>query len=114
MVKKRIPKKIDKIVRNYIQRLLEEEKLPIKRVIVFGSQIKGKTHTWSDIDVCVISPKFKNAMRAMEFLLTKREREEVIAGLEPVGFTEKDFDRSCSFIEEIKRTGVEFKSKFKD
>ena len=107
MAKKRIPKKIIKVVRNYTKRLLEQEKLPIKRVIVFGSQTKGRTHKWSDIDVCIVSPKFKSMLEAIEFLLTKRNRKEVLAGLAPIGFTEKDFKESSSLIEEIKKTGVE-------
>jgi len=107
MAKKRIPKKIAKVVRNYTQRLSEQEKLPIKRVIVFGSQVRGNAHKWSDIDVCIISPKFKNMIEAIGFLLTKRNREEVLAGLEPIGFTEKDFKESSCLIEEIKKTGVE-------
>jgi predicted nucleotidyltransferase len=106
MVKKRIPKKITRIVQNYIERLSKEEKIPIKKVIIFGSHAKGKTHKWSDIDICVLSPDFQDSLRAMELLLVKRRREEVIAGLEPVGFTEKDFKDGSSFIEEIKKTGV--------
>ena len=106
MVKKRIPKKIIRIVQNYIERLSEEEKILIKKVIIFGSHAKGKTHKWSDIDVCILSPDFQDSLKAMELLLIKREREEVIAGLEPVGFTEKDFKDGSSLIEEIKKTGV--------
>jgi hypothetical protein len=30
-----------------------------------------------------------------------------MAGLEPIGFTEKDFREGSSLIEEIKKTGVE-------
>jgi len=106
MVKKRIPKKIIRIVQNYIERLSEEEKILIKKVIIFGSHAKGKTHKWSDIDVCILSPDFQDSLKAMELLLIKRKREEVIAGLEPVGFTEKDFKDGSSLIEEIKKTGV--------
>lgn len=107
MVKKRIPKDIKKIVRGYVKRLSEEEKLPIDRVIIFGSQVKGNSHRFSDIDVCIISPKFKDNLRAIEFLLTQRKKEEVRAGLEPVGFSKKDFQKGNSLIQEIKRTGVE-------
>ena len=110
MVKKRIPKKIKKIVRNYIERLAEEKELPIKKVILYGSRAKGNQKKDSDIDVCIISPKFKDAFSAIEFLLIRRNREEVVAGLEPVGFSEKDFKESSSLIEEIKKTGVEIKT----
>ena len=109
MAQKRIPKKITKVVKNYIQRLSEQEKIPIERVIIFGSRVKGKARKDSDIDVCIISPKFKDSFEALSFLFHKRNREEVMAGLEPVGFTQKDFKESSSFIEEIKKTGITLK-----
>ncbi len=30
-----------------------------KKIILFGSQARGKTHEWSDVDLIVVSPKFK-------------------------------------------------------
>lgn len=111
MVKKRISKKIIKIVQNYTKRLTEQDKIPIEQVIIFGSQVKGKVHKWSDVDVCIISPKFKDPIRAIAFLLMKRKLKEVMAGLEPVGFTKKDFKSGGSFIGEIKKTGLELKIK---
>ena len=107
MAKKGIPKKIIKTVENYTQRLSDEEKLSIERVIIYGSYAKGKTHKWSDIDVCIISPKFKDSFEAIEFLLHKRNKKEVLIGLEPIGFTKRDFREGSSLIEEIKKTGVE-------
>ena len=106
MAEKRIPKKTIKIVQDYTQRLLKEDKLSIKKVIIFGSQAKGKSQKWSDIDVCIISPRFKDTMKALEFLLVKRKKEEVMAGLEPVGFSPKDFQEGSAFVHEIKKTGV--------
>ena len=96
-------------MRNYVGRLTEEKGLPVKKIILYGSQIKGTKRKDSDIDVCIISPKFKNTLKAIEFLLIQRKREEVMAGLEPVGFSEKDFKEGSSLIEEIKKTGVEIK-----
>ena len=106
MAKKRIPKKIIKIVQGYAKRLSDQEKLPIDKVIIFGSTAKGKTHKWSDVDVCIISPRFKDEFKALQFLWTRRSRQEVMAGLEPVGFSSKDFQEGSSLIQEIKRTGV--------
>ncbi len=111
MAKKRIPKKIIKIVQGYTQRLSKEEKLSIEKVIIFGSQAKGKPHQWSDIDVCLISPSFKDFPRDLEFLWQRRKDEEVMAGLEPIGFSKKDFKEGGALVEEIKRTGFEVKNK---
>ncbi len=106
MVKKGISEATIKIVKDYTSRLSEEENLLIKKVIVFGSQANGTLKKWSDIDVCIISPKFKNTQKALEFLWKKRKREEVLNGLEPIGFSEEDFEAGSGLIEEIKRTGV--------
>ena len=110
MVKKRIPKKIIKVVHGYTERLAKEDKIPIKKVILFGSFAKGTSHRDSDIDVCVISPKFNDFMEGLYFLLTRRNDKEVRAGIEPVGFTWQDFQDGGTLINEIKKTGVEIKS----
>lgn len=107
MVKKRISKKTEKIVRKYVERLSKEEKLLIEKVIVFGSRTKDNFDVFSDIDVCILSSKFKNSIEALEFLWQKRKDEEVMAGIEPIGFSIKEFKKGSSLIEEIKKTGVE-------
>ncbi|MDP2909887.1 MAG: nucleotidyltransferase domain-containing protein [bacterium] len=109
MAKNRISKDTIKVVKEYANRLSIKEKLHIKKVIVFGSQVKGSVGKWSDIDVCIISPKFKNMRQALEFLWAKREKEEVLKGLEPIGFSEEDFEKGSDLIEEIKKNGVEIK-----
>ena len=109
MAKKRIPKEIIRIVQSYSRRLAEQDKLPIEKVIIFGSYAKGKPHKWSDVDVCIISPKFKDTFKALQFLWTRRNKQEVIIGLEPVGFSKKDFEKGSSLIQEIKKTGIPIK-----
>lgn len=32
----------------------------VDRMIFFGSRASGKPHKWSDIDLIIVSPKFKN------------------------------------------------------
>lgn len=76
------------------------------RVLLFGSWAHGAPHRGSDIDVCVISPRFKDPLATHTFLWGKRNRAEVIAGLEPIGLTPMDFRTGGSLINEIKRTGV--------
>lgn len=109
MVKKRVPKKIIRIVQNYSRRLAKQDKLPIEKVIIFGSYAKGKSYKWSDIDVCIISPKFKDTFEALQFLWTRRNKQEAMIGLEPVGFSGKDFREGSSLIQEIKKSGIAIK-----
>ena len=105
MAKKQLPKKVITEVKEYLK-ILKADKLPVKDVFVFGSYAKGKQHKWSDIDLCVISPKFKNSWRALTYL-----HQKVPYGLgwsiEPVGFSPKDFeDKYSSLINEIKEYGI--------
>ena len=108
MVKKTIPKKIEKEIFEYIENL-KKDSLPIKKVILFGSYAKGSQHKWSDIDVCIISPKFKNAWKATGYLWSKRQITDIRYAIEPVGFSPKDYQEGSSLINEIKQTGIEIK-----
>ena len=107
MPKKKIPKKVEKQINQYIE-ILKQDNLPIKKVILFGSYAKGTPRKWSDIDLCVISPKFKNSWNALSYLWDKRIIFDVNYTIEPVGFSPKNFnDKYSSIINEIKTTGIE-------
>jgi predicted nucleotidyltransferase len=106
MAKKRISKKITKMVQDYAKRLSARGVVSIEKVFIFGSVAKGKNTSKSDIDVCIVSPFFSNRVKAIQFLLKKRNKNEVISGLEPIGFSPKDFMEGSSLIEEIKNTGI--------
>lgn len=56
MVKKTIKPSILKIVEQFGRAV--KKKLPIEQIILFGSQAKGNTHEWSDIDICLVSKSF--------------------------------------------------------
>lgn len=108
MVKKAIQKKVKKEIIKYIAGL-KKDRLPIDKVILFGSYAKGAQHKWSDIDICVISPKFKNAWKATGYLWSKRQITDIRYAIEPVGFNPKDYKEGSSLINEIKKTGIEIK-----
>ncbi len=107
MAKRAIPKKIEKEIIEYVANL-RKGRLSIKKVILFGSYAKGKQHKWSDIDLCVISPRFKNTFSAMQYLWLKRLNDYGHT-IQPVGFSPKDYQEGSSLINEIKKTGVEIK-----
>lgn len=93
-------------VQAYVK-FLQEEALPMERVFLFGSHAKGKARRWSDIDVCVISKKFRDRCHAIDYLWARRRDEDVEMGIEPVGFNPKDFVDEDPLAWEIKRTGIE-------
>ena len=45
------------IVKEFKEKL--QKKIPIKKLILFGSRAKGKIHPWSDFDLIVVSDNFK-------------------------------------------------------
>jgi uncharacterized protein len=105
MAKKQLPKNVVSEVREY-RKILKADNLPITSMFVFGSYAKGSPHKWSDIDVAVISPKFKDSWNAMTYL-----RNKIPYGLgwsiEPVGFSPKDFTNKYStLVYEIKTHGI--------
>src|SRR4030043_606028 len=103
MVKQKITRKVKKTVDEYID-VLKKDKLPINKVIIFGSQVKHRARRDSDIDVCVISPKFKDDFEALHYLLMKSY--EVDGLIEPHPFHPKKFVDADPLVWEIKRTGV--------
>lgn len=56
MAQKKLTQSIINIVRNYGR--VVAQTFPVQEVIVFGSYAKGAMHPDSDIDVCIVSPKF--------------------------------------------------------
>ena len=105
MDKKKLPKKVIREVEIF-KKTLRGEKLPLSAVYVFGSYAKGTPHKWSDIDVCIISPKFKNSWDTLQFLWKKRPRNFDLS-IEPVGFSPDEFEKGeIPLIHEIKKFGV--------
>ena len=105
MAQKRLPKKVIDQVKEY-KKILQAEKLPMQGVYVFGSYAKGTQSKWSDIDVLVVSSKFKNAWHGLSYLMDK-----VPTGLEwiiePHGLNPKEFSNKYSTLAtEVKEHGI--------
>lgn len=102
-IKITLPKEVKKDISDYIK-LIKKDKISIEKVIVFGSYAKGKSSKWSDIDVCIISPKFKEPFSALHYLLKKSYKIKSI--IEPHPYHPKDFVDENPLVWEIKKTGV--------
>ena len=110
MVRKKIPAKIRKNVNQYLT-ALRRDKLPIKEAILFGSFAKGKQKKWSDIDICIVSTKFKSRSDAISYLWRKKHEMKDGAilrdhDLEPIGYNPKDFINEDPLVWEIKNYGI--------
>lgn len=105
MSQKKIPQKVKRAILEYLQ-ALRADHLPITKVYLFGSYATGKAHEFSDIDLCILSPKFQDPWDALQYLWSKRTRDIGLT-IEPVGFSSADFKENTSLISEIKRTGIQ-------
>ncbi len=105
MVKRRIPKKVEKKIADLVN-AVRADGTPVLSVYLFGSYAKGKQHKWSDVDVCIISPVFGRRIKdPQHYLWSKRFmlRDYVI---EPIGMSPKDFNDDATLGYEIRKTGV--------
>ena len=108
--KKLNSKKIDTTVakeraENFVRYLKEKRRLDVTEAYLFGSYAKGTQRKWSDIDVCIISPYFKNR-DAISYLWHNRRDEDVDNQIEPVGFNEEEFSEDWPLVREIKQKGI--------
>lgn len=85
--------------------LMKEEKIPFTKVYLYGSYAKGKAHKWSDIDVCVISPQFKDLSEAT--IRLSKLSWKASSDIEPVAFSPKNFVDENPLVWEIKQHGIE-------
>ena len=104
MSQKILPQTLIMVIDHYLQSL-KKDHLPIDRVFVFGSYAKGHARPDSDVDVCIVSPRFSNPIKAIQYLLSKRELN-LRYPIEPIGFHPQYFHCDTAIIREIKKTGI--------
>jgi len=93
------------IVKNYAK-FLKRKKFPFSSIFLFGSYAKGNARPWSDIDICVVSNKFKNKNWDKYERQLWYWRRQVDARIEPVGMSPDEFSNSSPLVYEIKKTGI--------
>jgi predicted nucleotidyltransferase len=96
---------IKKIVQEY-KSALQDLGVEFNQVVLFGSQINGRVHKDSDIDICVVSPQFGRDWMKEEIKL-KDLAMNVDIRIEPHPYSVKDFQvEEDPFAYEIRKTGV--------
>lgn len=87
------------------------KKFPLKRVILFGSTVKGKMHDDSDVDLVIVSQKFKG----MNFFERGAKMYDYWSIRRPVDFlcyTPSEFDKlskMLTIVREAVKEGIEIK-----
>ena len=82
-----------------------QKNILFKKVILFGSALKGNANEFSDIDVALISNQFSGNTFADWHLLSPIIIK--FSRIEPHTFTAQYFEEGDPFIDEIKKTGLE-------
>ncbi len=102
-----VEKAIIQSVKRYLNALLEEG-LEVSFGVLFGSQVTGKTHEWSDIDVVVVSPVYDGDCEHKEIARLWGVAGLIDSRIEPVhcGLRQWKEDDQTPIIEIARREGV--------
>ncbi len=102
----KVPEKVKNIVEDYLEDLSSEIK--IDKAILFGSYVKGNYNADSDIDLAIFSDSFKDMDRieSIKYLLKKARKYRGV-DLQPISFTNQDYEERLGIIEDVLRTGIE-------
>ncbi len=95
------------VASRYINYLINDKKISIKRAFVFGSYAKGNFNNDSDIDLALVIPNISDVIDLQIQLMVLRRDFSI--DIEPHPINETDFNISNPFAYEILKTGIEFK-----
>ncbi|MBA3018135.1 MAG: nucleotidyltransferase domain-containing protein [Proteobacteria bacterium] len=107
MVRRKIG--LEKILAQFITET--KKRIPVQKIILFGSYAKGTPKKWSDIDIAVISPKFADMddLERIRLLLdcAHRIKCEPPVDIETFGYTPEEYENAgyFEFLGVIKKTG---------
>ena len=99
--------KVEPAVKKYLNKL--KRKLPLERVILFGSFAEGKAREGSDIDLIILSSKFAEMTEDERLKLLYRQSVGFPYDLHVYGLTPKEFQSASPLttLGEIKNKGVD-------
>lgn len=102
-------KKKDLIKKLKVFRESVNDEIPIDKMLFFGSFAKGKQHKWSDIDLVVVSPKFK---RKKSFKRARKlyDHWNLNYPVEFLCYTPQEFNKlkkQFTVVKEAVKTGIE-------
>jgi len=91
-------------VRKYVQ-LLQDNKIPVKTVYLFGSYVNGKENEFSDIDLAIVTNRFIGDSFDFRFMLTRMARD-IDSDIEPHPYLLSDFNNNNPVAAEILKSGI--------
>ena len=100
----RIPDEIKEKIDRYLNNL-KKARIPIKGAVLFGSYARGTQTEWSDIDIALVSDRFKGN-RFEDKDLIRHITLAVSSEIEVLPFSPKDFNKKNPLAKEIIDTGI--------
>lgn len=100
-----IPPMVIESVKQFLTKISSE--IPIKKAILFGSFAKGTFDKNSDVDLAIFSDYFEKVSRVEGTTYLLIQAQEFDLDLEPIAFTEKEYNDRLGIVEEILKTGVD-------
>ena len=94
-------------IKRYMRAVIQKG-IPVSFGVLFGSQVTGKIHEWSDIDLVVVSPYFDGKRRFGDSVPLWNVATVVDPRIEPIGVGERQWeeDDASAIIEIARRTGI--------
>lgn len=101
-----VDESIASTVRRYLQEL-NRNGIPADFGVVFGSQVSGHSHGFSDIDLLVVSPRFDEKRNREDVNVLWRVAARTDSRIEPiaVGVQQFEQDDSSAIVEIARREG---------
>ena len=99
-----LPAKVKATIDRYLQ-ALNQNHIPIKEAILFGSYAKGNHQEWSDIDIALVSEIFVGD-RIDDKDKIRKITLSVSSEIEVIPFSPKDFHLQNPLAKEILTTGI--------
>ena len=102
-----VDKAIIESVQQYL-RSLEASGIPVRFGVLFGSQVTGHVHEWSDIDVLVVSPLYDENRNFKTVGKLWRIANDTDTRIEPIacGALQWDNDNYTPIFEIARRDGI--------
>ena len=96
---------IKQIALSYVDQV-KKDGIPVTKAYLFGSYAKGTANKFSDIDICIVSPKFGDDYFSNSLEL-KKVANKVDLRIEPVPFGLDDMnDKYSTLATEVSKFGV--------
>ncbi len=93
----------------FLERCLKEKGLHVSKIILFGSQLRGKPTKESDVDIAIISDDFQGKDIFERARLTKEAEiktlKKFMMPLDIVTLTSEEFESGTSIVAEYAKKG---------